>query len=394
MNRLVVLLLLLLGTVAESNGSYSEYYIRINKAELCITENNFQVADAIYNDLRHEYGKLFSNDLWNAALCSALLGKEERAKEYIEEGISLGYYKLHDFMADSLLKQFVQGIDSNAFPIDRTPLNSSYLILFEKLFLNEQSAGKLSVQKYYQAIANTTKELYNLFVNDQESVVHFFQYFDSIKRKALIIHYYGLSGNDDNVDDELDLSSYNLDAIYRKAVDNGLLHVSEYAFAYDYSLKKEYKLNPELTMWILRDSSQVFLAVPSKRIVCAADSIRGKVGLPKFDDMMTKIRYKYPYLQNYPMHEFTQFIETLEKDPGYLYASNYISYYFKKFEEFSRMVMDKLKCRYNFKFATLNIMQSYSNPYHPSMGDTDDIIPYLFYRGVIESNDYEIYKWR
>jgi hypothetical protein len=113
-----------------------EYYALINEAELKITNRDFSGALEIYEDAMHGYGKPFSKDLYNAALCAQYSGDLKKANHYVRDLIVLGF-DLEDFEHNDAWRSFVSSKYWQKILKRHSKLNRMHFNLMNLEYLSE-----------------------------------------------------------------------------------------------------------------------------------------------------------------------------------------------------------------------------------------------------------------
>lgn len=200
-------------TFAQMQQSVKEYYNNINIAEDLILKNDLNGAISFYNKAFKEKKEPFFRDIYNQALCFALLRKKQKCRKNLKILINYGYPK------DSLLsnEKFKRIITKLKFK-QNLKYDNAYKIAIDSIFERDQFFRKIDRIKFKDSIrkidsTNVIKllELIKEKGFPTERKIGVYDYFDYKPFSIIVVHNHIIGYN---------FSSIILNAIYNGDLDN------------------------------------------------------------------------------------------------------------------------------------------------------------------------------
>lgn len=217
------------------HNDYRTYYESINQAELRIVDKDFSGAFNIYKTIFTQYAKRHEKDLYNAALCAALIDSLTFTENSIKELIRKGY-RLENFCSNTfkaLPKRFWSRIEE-----EYDSLRNTYLMEFDSSSYSLLSGLREEEQEFLQYRKNRSDSL--LF--EHAKILHEFITTEGVPKVAMfngnklppdvILHHFGLRNRlrnpqecDINVEKEpyasMNMANFDLEPLLLTAVFKG-----------------------------------------------------------------------------------------------------------------------------------------------------------------------------
>jgi len=333
----LILSLFFIKTLCAQNYNYSLYHYKVNIAELKIADRKIAEALQLYDSLFSVFPYHFDTDLYNASVCALILKKYDKVFEYSKRIIENGNHGISFFEEKAAYKEFRKKDEWSHFVnlclhYEKqvvTETNNYFINLRDSLNKAEQEKSS-DFLEFNIAVYNSTKVLFETFLSNPDFLR--FMFTGKVNDYApLMRHYYVLQGAiADNLTnqehntffDTLIIDSYNLDSIYRIALNKGYLHPSVYSNAYFGNTVKNKYINPKIYVFIFIDSAEIIVFKPEEDEIRLSDSIRSILLLPQLEDQLYKIKKTDILLNNYPLKEYRKIIKKLENDKEYLKLEN------------------------------------------------------------------------
>jgi hypothetical protein len=286
-----------------SQNNYISYHKLIYYAEGKILEEKYSDALNIYDSAFVIYEKNFSKDIYNAAICAAIIDDKIKSKRYLFELSNYGIRYIHIIHIGIFRKALKNSFFS--FYLDyrknRKKEINNFSFSNRKHFLDslEILDREFRIKKgSYKIFSDTIKKidsinirllknylLKNEFPNEKQYKI---QYPNELYNPWVILrHYYTHKIKDDT-----------LSNILYSNVINGNLHINTYYSFLDQKQKKN--ITQELGNTLIFKYNDILYEIDySKKLIDQINQNRLNVGLDSYFDYRKKLLYdKYPFIFN------------------------------------------------------------------------------------------------
>lgn len=290
-----------------SQNNYLSYHKLIYLAEGKILDEKYSDALNIYDSTFAIYEKKFSKDIYNAAICAAILDDKIKSKKYIYELSNYGIRYIHIIRRSIFRKAIKKSFFSFYLDYRKNRKKEMNILSFYKhkhfldslVFLDQQFRIK---KGSYSIFSDTIKKidslniillknylLKNEYPNEKQYKI---QYPNELYNPwAILRHYYTFKIKDDT-----------LSNILYSNVITGNLHINTYYSFLNQQPKK--KIIQELGNTLIFKYNDILYEIDySKKIIEQINQNRLNVGLDSYFDYRKKLLYdklngKYPFIFN------------------------------------------------------------------------------------------------
>ncbi len=151
MNKIKIIFIFLTYTsYAQLQSNIRNYYEHVNNAERLVIKNDFKKAVLCYNEAFRYKKDAFLKDIYNQALCYAILNKKHKCRKNLKALLNYGY-PLDSLLLNEKFKKVTANYNFN----EKLLIDINYKKTMDSLFVRDQFFRKIDRIKYKDSIVKT-----------------------------------------------------------------------------------------------------------------------------------------------------------------------------------------------------------------------------------------------
>jgi hypothetical protein len=146
----IIFIFLTYTSYAQLQSNIRSYYEHVNKAENLVVKNDLKKAVLSYNEAFRYKKYAFLKDIYNQALCYAILNKKHKCRKNLKKLLNYGY-PLDSLLLSEKFKKVTANYNFN----EKLLIDISYKKVMDSLLIRDQKFRKIDRLKYKDSIVKT-----------------------------------------------------------------------------------------------------------------------------------------------------------------------------------------------------------------------------------------------